>query len=134
MGFGIDLGETHRQAFNQDLFGARPLDVGEPAAAIKNHSWFTRQQRNLNTSHTSSPSDIRTAHILHVRVFYFLATSEEIAMQIPKSSFFREQFGITGRPRLVWQPFLPAWQPENLDSSLKACKLVDFLFRLTIWG
>ena len=45
--------------------------------------------------------------------------------QISELIALREGCGIKDRPLLMWEPFPAACKPENRDSMMKACKLVD---------
>jgi len=59
------------------------------------------------------------------QAYHFLSKPEEITSQVVELLGLRKQHGVNKKPLLVWEPFPPACQPENLESTLNACKLVD---------
>ncbi|KAH7378648.1 pfkB family kinase [Cadophora sp. MPI-SDFR-AT-0126] len=67
-----------------------------------------------------SPSDLVSTPLLTSRTYHFLATPEDLARQVSEQLQLRIGNGVELKPLLVWEPFPPACQAQNLDSILAA--------------
>jgi len=63
--------------------------------------------------------------LLGSQAYHFLSKQEEITSQVIELLKLRERHGMNKKPLIIWEPVPAACQPENLKSTLDACKLVD---------
>ncbi|KAF1971620.1 Ribokinase-like protein [Bimuria novae-zelandiae CBS 107.79] len=71
----------------------------------------------------ASPTDLIGTSLLHAKAFHLFGTPQEVLAQAPE--LLRLHGDGYARPLIVWEPLPPACIPENYETFVHACKLVD---------